>query len=71
MKIYDSIIQERKYEDVSCGTIVDVTKKGILVSTKDGSILLTKIKPFGKKTMDAGSYINGIGKEKLLGQVFE
>ena len=38
--------------------------------TKDGSILLTKIKPFGKKMMDATSYVNGIGKDKVIGKVF-
>ncbi len=71
MKIYESILLKQEYSNVCCGTIVDITKKGIVVKTKDGSILLTKVKPFGKKTMDASSYINGIGKDQLLGQVFE
>ncbi len=71
MKIYESVLLEKEYSGVACGTIVDVVKKGIVVTTNNGSLLLTKIKPFGKKTMDAFSYANGIGKEKLLGQVFE
>lgn len=54
-----------------CGEIVDITKEGIIVKTSDGSIILTKIKPFGKKLMDANSYVNGIGKDKLIGKVFE
>ena len=45
--------------------------KPIVVKTLDGTIILTKIKPFGKKLMDANSYVNGIGKDKLIGEVFE
>ena len=70
MKILDSKILDKKYSSV-CGEIVDTTKEGIVVSTGDGSILLTKLKPFGKKAMDAGSYINGIGKDNLIGKVFK
>ena len=70
MKIYDSIINDKEYKG-SCGEIVDITKQGIVVKTNDGSITITKIKPFGKKLMDAVSYVNGTGKDKLLGRVFE
>ena len=70
MKIYDSIISDKKYKG-SNGEIVDITKQGIVVKTNDGSIIITKIKPFGKKMMDSNSYVNGIGKDKLLGKVFE
>ena len=70
MKIYDSIINDKEYKG-SCGEIVDITKQGIVVKTNDGSITITKIKPFGKKMMDATSYVNGTGKDKLLGRVFE
>ena len=71
MKIYESIIGDREYPNKKCGEIVDINKNGIVVKTKDGSIILTKIKPFGKKMMDASSYVNGIGKDKLLGKVFK
>lgn len=71
MKIYESIIGDREYLNKKCGEIVDINKNGIVVKTKDGSIILTKIKPFGKKMMDASSYVNGIGKDKLLGKVFK
>ena len=70
MKIYESSISDKEYKG-SCGEIVDITKQGIVVKTKDGSIIITKVKPFGKKIMDATSYVNGIGKDKLLGKVFE
>lgn len=71
MKIYESIINDKKYEQAVCGEIVDIIKEGIVVKTQDGSIILTKIKPFGKKMMDASSYVNGVGKNKLIGKVFQ
>ena len=46
-------------------------KNGIGVSCSDGEIILTDIKPFGKKRMDAGSYLNGVDKKSLIGKVFE
>ena len=70
MKIYESIINDKKYSG-NPGEIVDITKQGIVVKTGDGSITITKLKPFGKKMMDASSYVNGIGKDKLIGKVFE
>ena len=70
MKIYESIINDKKYSG-NPGEIVDITKQGIVVKTGDSSITITKLKPFGKKMMDASSYVNGIGKDKLIGKVFE
>ena len=70
MKILESKIGSGNYSG-SCGEIVDITKEGIVVKTQDGSVVLTKIKPFGKKLMDANSYVNGIGKDKLIGKVFQ
>ena len=70
MKIYESKILDKKYNGV-CGEIVDITKEGIVVCTKDSSVVITKLKPFGKKMMDASSYVNGMGKDKLLGVVFK
>ena len=70
MKILESKIGP-SISSGKCGEIVDTTKEGIIVKTLDGSIILTKIKPFGKKLMDANSYVNGVGKEKIIGKVFE
>ncbi len=69
MKILESKIGSDTYNG-ECGEIVDVNREGIVVKTLDGSIILSKIKPFGKKLMDAYSYVNGIGKDKLIGKVF-
>ena len=70
MKVLDSSICDKEYSG-TCGEIVDITKEGIVVKTKDGAVTLKKIKPFGKKAMDAVSYVNGIGKDKLIGKVFQ
>ena len=71
MKIYSSIIGDRTFSNKSNGEICDITKKGISVKTGDGEIILTDIKPFGKKRMDAYSYVNGVGKDNLIGKVFK
>lgn len=70
MKIYDSVIGDSMNKG-KCGEIINIYKNGIGVSTKDGEIILTSIKPFGKKRMDAASYLNGINKNNLIGKVFE
>ena len=69
MKIYDCKIVDTVYNNVR-GEIVDITKDGFIVCTGDTGVLITSIKPFGKKRMDAVSYINGVGKSNLIGKVF-
>ena len=70
MKIYKSIISSKNYNG-EYGEIVDITKEGFVVKTGDAAIILTEVKPFGKKKMDANSYVNGIGKNNLIGKVFK
>lgn len=70
MKIYKSIISSKNYNG-EYGEIVDITKEGIVVKTGDAAVILTEVKPFGKKKMDANSYVNGIGKNNLIGKVFK
>lgn len=70
MKIYDSYIGDKVYFDKQCGEICSIYKDGIGVCTKDGEIVITSIKPFGKKRMDVKNYLNGISKDHLIGKVF-
>ncbi len=70
MKIYDSYILDKEYNGVP-SEIVDIINDGIVVKTGEGAIVLTSIKPFGKKRMDAKSYVNGAGRDNLIGKVFE
>ena len=64
-------ILDKDFSTKTCGEIVDVNKEGIVVKTLDGSIVLKTIKPFGKKMMNAKDYVNGIGKDNLIGKVFK
>ncbi|MNC56163.1 Methionyl-tRNA formyltransferase [compost metagenome] len=45
-----------KYEP---GTVIDLGKQGIEVSTGDGSVFLTKVQPAGKKALDASQFMLG------------
>ena len=50
--------------------LFNVGKDGITVKCKDRSIVITKLKPSGKKEMKAIDFINGYKKE-LLGEFFK
>lgn len=41
------------------GTILGLSEQGIEVKTGDGSVLLTRVQPAGKKAMDASEFIRG------------
>ena len=69
MKIYECKIVDTVYNNIR-GEIVEVNKDGFIVCTGDTGVLITSIKPFGKKRMDSASFINGIGKDNLIGKVF-
>ena len=43
----------------SVGRIVNITKKGIEVSTGNGTILIEKVKPESKGVMNAFDFVNG------------
>lgn len=71
MKIYECDMLDKDFSTKTCGEIVDVNKEGIVVKTIDGAVVLKIIKPFGKKMMNAKDYVNGIGKDNLIGKVFK
>ena len=72
MKVYSSIISDKIFFNRKIGEITGLYKSGIGVNCKDGEIILTSIKPFGKKRMDASSYINGFqNKKNMVGKVLE
>ena len=64
IKVYDSRIGEKT--DKEPNTVSNIYKDGIGISCADKEIILTKIKPSGKKVMDARDYLNGVNKEELL-----
>ena len=70
IKIYEAKIGNNKA--TIPGEIVEVYNDGIGVSTSDGEIIITMIKPFGKKLMSVKDYLNGIkDKKELLKKRFE
>lgn len=72
MKVYSSIISDKVFLSKKNGEITGLYKNGIGVNCSDGEIILTIIKPFGKKKMDASSYINGLqNKDTMIGKVLE
>lgn len=68
-KVYNSRIGTSKNE--ISGKIINIYKDGIGVSTLDGEIILTEVKPAGKKRMLVRDYLNGIDKNSLLGKVIK
>ncbi len=64
IKVLDASFLPKKVEEMN--KIVEVTKKSLGISCKDGIIYLNRIKPFGKKEMTIVDYLNGIKKEDLF-----
>ena len=65
IKVYESKIGSTKGE---VSRINHIYKDGIGIGTKDGEIVITKIKPAGKKELEVKDYLNGIKGERLLGK---
>lgn len=70
VKVLEAQISDRDSK-FSPGTICEINKDSIGICTNDKVILITKVKPFGKKAMDAKDYINGLNKEKTLHSIAE
>jgi len=66
IKVCSSKVGEPKKGE--CGEIVSIYKDGIGVMCKDKEIILTRVKPSGKKEMDTRDYLNGKNKDDLLGE---
>lgn len=70
MKVYSSYIHSDSSTG-KVGTISKIYKDGFGVNTKDYILVITSIKPFGKKKMDVSSYLNGISKKDFIGKELE
>ncbi|AKP66712.1 methionyl-tRNA formyltransferase [Companilactobacillus ginsenosidimutans] len=67
-KLYKSSVVKLD-NDVKPGTVVEVTRKKLVIAAGDGNGLsILKIQPAGKKIMDVANYLNGIGKNLTEGQ---
>lgn len=68
VKILKCHIKEDE-RSMSPGTIAILNKKELGIKTKDGIVLIDRVKPFGKKEMDIVDYINGLDKEKVINSI--
>jgi methionyl-tRNA formyltransferase len=59
VKVYLSDVVENENPEIPVGQIVKSDKNGILVTTGDGCLLLTKLQLPGKKPMSAADVLNG------------
>lgn len=51
---------DKAYENVNCGTIVEIIKnKGFVVKTGDGAVLITQMQAQGGKKMNTSDYMRG------------
>lgn len=66
IKIYKVEKVDKDYQK-PFGTVVELTKKGPIISCKNGSILITSAKFEGKKIMSGTDIVNG--RKLLLGEV--
>ena len=67
IKITESKLSEK--DTGSIGEISEVSKEGLTVKCASKSIIITKLKPSGKKEMSVKDFINGRKKEDLIGVV--
>lgn len=68
-KVYMARIEKIDTSDKQAGEVLHIYKDGIGIATSDYEIVLTDIKPNGKKRMLASNFINGIKKEDYIGKV--
>lgn len=59
LKIIETRLVNNQCPSGSCGEIVQVNKNGIEVKTKEGTLLITKVKPESKGVMNAFDFVNG------------
>lgn len=60
LKILETEVLENENGLVNIGNIVNISRQGIAVGTKNGVLLIKKLKPEGKPLMDAYAWSNGV-----------
>ena len=70
LKIIETRLLNKNEETKNCAMVINVTKNGIEISTGEGCILVTKVKPESKGIMNAYDFANGakITKEMKFGE---
>lgn len=65
IKVCESRIGDKKNDNIS--TITSIYDDGIGIMCNDKEIIITRLKPSGKKEMSTRDYLNGKKKDSLLG----
>ena len=68
-KVFMARIEKVDTSKAIPGEVLHIYKDGLGIATRDYELVITDIKPSGKKRMLASSFINGIKKEEYLGKV--
>ena len=63
-KVLEAYFEEK--DASSPKKVREIRKDAIGIDCQNGTIYLTKIKPFGKKAMNVKDYLNGVKKEEIL-----
>ncbi|MDA3932480.1 MAG: methionyl-tRNA formyltransferase [Tenericutes bacterium] len=64
IKVFKSLYSNENVSEVP-GEIVNITKKGVYIQTKDGLFILKEVQLQGKKKMDINAFMNGVGRNIL------
>ena len=67
-KVIKARFEDKKYDESKINTVTNIYKDGIGIGCIDGEVVITEFIPSGKKQMLVNSYLNGIDKNKLLGE---
>ena len=70
IKLWSCVINNKKY-DKAPGTIINLDKNGLEVTTTDGSVLIKELQLPGKKKMNIKDFINGNKKADYVGKCFK
>ncbi len=69
-KILECLIDDYKGKELP-GTVIDINKNNFSIKTLDGKVIITKLKPFGKKIMTAKDYLNGLKNKDNIKITYE
>ncbi len=71
LKVWECYPTDEVYSEAFNGQITKIYKDGFGVKVANGEVVLTKVQPEGKNKMSAIDFINGVGKEKIIGKVLD
>lgn len=70
IKVYECYTKDRIFKNKQNGEITNIYKDGFGVKVKDGEVIITKVKPEGKRKMNCRDYINGM-KSSIVGKILK